>query len=141
MDFKRAASVLAWLLLGLIAYSTLSPLAMRPHMGSWVQVERFGAFGLLGLMFAIAHPRRVLSVLSIVLAAAVGLELTQMLSADRHARWIDLAVKMAGAGCGVGAGWLLTRYWQRFRVGGARVNENANYRGENIGASRPGTSA
>ncbi|WP_026620961.1 putative membrane protein (plasmid) [Ensifer sp. WSM1721] len=129
MDIKRAASVLAWLLLGLIAYSTLSPLAMRPHMGSWVQVERFGAFGLLGLLFAIAHPRRVLSVLSIVLAAAVGLELTQMLSADRHARLIDLAVKMAGAGCGVGAGWLLTCHWQRFRVGGARVNENANYRG------------
>jgi hypothetical protein len=129
MDFKRAASVLAWLLLGAIAYSTLSPLAMRPHMGSWVQVERFGAFGLLGLMFAIAHPRRVLPVLSVILAAAVGLELTQMLSADRHARLIDLAVKMAGAGCGVGAGWLLTYHWQRLRAGGTRVNENANYRG------------
>ncbi|MQW90471.1 VanZ family protein [Sinorhizobium saheli] len=129
MNVRLAASVLAWLLLGVIAYSTLSPLSMRPHIGSWVQVERFGAFGLLGLLFAIAHPRRAGSALAVVLAAAVGLELMQMFSADRHARLIDLSVKMAGAGCGAGAGWLFTRCWPRIRIAGAPVNENANYRG------------
>lgn len=96
MNARRIASVLAWLLLGVIAYSTLSPLDLRPHMGSSVQIERFGAFGLTGLMFAIAYPRHVLAVLAAMLAAAIGLELTQMLAADRHARLIDLAVKMAG---------------------------------------------
>ncbi|MQW54660.1 VanZ family protein [Sinorhizobium meliloti] len=111
MNVRRIASVLAWLLLGVIAYSTLSPLDLRPHMGSSVQIERFGAFGLTGLMFAIAYPRHVLAVLAAMLAAAIGLELTQMLAADRHARLIDLAVKIAGAGCGVGAGWLLVSLW------------------------------
>ena len=129
MNVRLAASVLAWLLLGVIAYSTLSPLSMRPHIGSWVQVERFGAFGLLGLLFAIAHPRRAGSALAVVLAAAVGLELMQMFAADRQARLIDLSVKMAGAGGGAGAGWLFTRCWPRIRIAGAPVNENANYRG------------
>lgn len=69
MNLRRIASLLAWSLLGVIAYSTLSPLDLRPHMGSSVQIERFGAFGLTGLMFAVAYPRRLPSVLAIVLAA------------------------------------------------------------------------
>ncbi len=52
-----------------------------------------------------------------------------MLAADRHARLIDLAVKMAGAGCGVGAGWLLVRLWHRFQPKIAGMNQSANYRG------------
>ncbi|PII38273.1 membrane protein [Sinorhizobium meliloti CCBAU 01290] len=110
MNVRRIASVLAWLLLGVIAYSTLFRSICAAH-GQLGQIERFGAFGLTGLMFAIAYPQHVLAVLAAMLAAAIGLELTQMLAADRHARLIDLAVKMAGAGCGVGAGWLLVSLW------------------------------
>ncbi|ACP23352.1 hypothetical protein NGR_b19050 (plasmid) [Sinorhizobium fredii NGR234] len=112
MDLRRAAKALAWLLLALIAYSTLSPIGMRPHVGTWVHVERFGAYGLMGLLFATAFPRRITLVLAMVLGAAVGLELLQMLSADRHARLEDLAVKMAGATCGVGAVWFSGRWWR-----------------------------
>ncbi|WP_027998504.1 hypothetical protein [Sinorhizobium arboris] len=129
MNLRRGASVLAWSLLGIIAYSTLTPLDLRPHMGGSVQLERFGAFGLTGLMFALAYPRHVLAVLAAMLAAAGGLELTQMLAADRHARLIDLSVKMAGASCGVATGWLLIRLWQRFQPGPAGTSQSANHRG------------
>ncbi|WEX74934.1 VanZ family protein [Sinorhizobium numidicum] len=128
MNFKLAASILAWLLLGLIAYSTLSPLDMRPRMGAWVHVERFGAFGLLGLLFATAYPRRFLLVLAVVMATAIGLELLQMLSTDRHARLVDIAVKAIGGACGVVAGWFVTYSRHRFRHAMAWVNQNANYR-------------
>ncbi|MQV99014.1 VanZ family protein [Sinorhizobium medicae] len=129
MNLRRIASLLAWSLLCVIAYSTLSPHDLRPHMGSSVQIERFGAFGLTGLMFAVAYPRRLPSVLAIVLAAAVGLEFMQMLAADRHARLIDLAVKVAGGGCGVAAGWLLVRQWQRSRPEITGINRHAKLRG------------
>ncbi|WEX88638.1 VanZ family protein [Sinorhizobium garamanticum] len=118
MTLRRIASLLAWLLFGVIAYSTLSPIGMRPHIGTWVHVERFGAFGLLGLLFMIGYPRRLPFVIAIVLGTAVGFELLQMLSMDRHARWGDLAVKLAGGSCGIAAGCLL-----------ARINQNANYPG------------
>ncbi len=129
MNFRRAASLFAWLLLGLIAYSTLSPMGMRPQIGGWVNLERFGAYGLLGLLFGTAYPQRVWLVLAILVTAAIGLELSQMLSADRHARPGDVAVKMAGAMCGVLAAWLSARCVQRFRPIGAQVNQNANNRG------------
>ncbi|OAP39858.1 hypothetical protein AU381_09930 [Sinorhizobium glycinis] len=105
MNFRRKAAVVGWLLLGLIAYSTLSPIGMRPHIGTWVHVERFGAYGLLGFLFATAYPRRIPVVLGMVLGAAFAFELLQMLSADRHARVEDVAVKMTGAAFGVGAAW------------------------------------
>ncbi|APG88167.1 hypothetical protein SAMCCGM7_pC0971 (plasmid) [Sinorhizobium americanum CCGM7] len=110
MNLRRAAAILAWFLLALIAVSTLSPIAMRPHIGTWVHVERFGAYGLVGFLFAAAYPQRIALVLGLVFGAAVGFELLQMLSADRHARVGDLAVKMAGAACGAGAAWCAARH-------------------------------
>ncbi|MCA1405850.1 VanZ family protein [Ensifer sp. IC3342] len=122
MKLRRIASLLAWLLFGVIAYSTLSPIGMRPHIGSWVHVERFGAFGLLGLLFMIAYPGRLPFVIAIVLGTAVGFELLQMLSMDRHARLEDLAVKLAGGACGIAAGWFIARRLPR-------INQNSNYPG------------
>jgi hypothetical protein len=63
-----------------------------------------------------------------VLGAAVGFELLQVLLADRHARVEDLAVKVAGAACGVGAALSAGRHWQRFPWL-ARINQNSNHRG------------
>jgi VanZ family protein len=123
MNFRRAVSILAWLLFGLIIYSTLSPIGMRPHIGTWVQLERFGAYGLLGLLFATAYPRRLWLVLAMLLAAAAGLELLQMVSADRHARLGDVAVKMAGTACGVVATWFFDRFAKRFRPARERDEE------------------
>ncbi|ASY59569.1 hypothetical protein SS05631_b54770 (plasmid) [Sinorhizobium sp. CCBAU 05631] len=115
MNFRRAAAILAWFLLALIAFSTLSPIAMRPHIGTWVHLERFGAYGLIGFLFAAAYPQRIALVLGLVLGAAVGFELLQMLSADRHARVTDLAVKLAGGGCGAGAARYAARCGRQLR--------------------------
>lgn len=116
MRLRRAAAAFGWLLLGLVAYSTLSPIGMRPHIGTWVHVERFGAYGLMGFLFATAFPRRIPLVLGMVLGAAAGFELLQTLPADRHARLEDLAVKMAGAACGVGASWSAARNWRHVQA-------------------------
>ncbi|OHV79960.1 VanZ family protein [Ensifer sp. LCM 4579] len=126
MNFRRAVSLVAWLLLAVVVYSTLSPVGMRPHIGNWVQFERFGAYGGLGLSFAIAYPRRRGLVLTMLLAGAAGLELLQMVSPDRHARFSDLAVKMAGTACGVCVAWFSVRYAQRFRLAKAGAVRNVN---------------
>lgn len=110
MTIKRAASLFAWILFAVIAYSTMSPLDLRPRIGHMVHLERFGAFGLLGLLFAIAYPRRLALVLVLVFATAIGFELLQMVSADRHARATDVMVKLLGGACGVFGGWFLYRF-------------------------------
>ncbi len=107
--FRLAVAVLAWLILGVIVFSTLSPLGMRPRLGVFVHVERFGAFALMGLLFALVYSRRVIAVLACVVAAVIGLELLQMAVSDRHARFSDLAVKAAGGVFGVACGWFIMR--------------------------------
>ena len=111
-----------------IAYSTISPLELRPRIGHLVHLERFGAFGLLGLLFAIAYPRQIGRVLVLVLATAIGFELLQMISADRHARVTDVAVKLLGGACGVLSGWLVVRYRPHLFALLGRINQNAKYR-------------
>jgi len=106
---RRVAAVVAWLLLAAIVFSTLSPAGMRPRLGPSVDFERFAAFAVLGLLFSIAYPRRAAAVVVGVVALGAGLELLQMLAADRHARLADLAVKAAGGICGVVCGRLLAR--------------------------------
>lgn len=83
---------------------------MRPRIGHLVHLERFGAFGLLGLLFAIAYPKHLTRVLLLVFVTAIGFELLQMISADRHARAADVAVKLLGGVCGVFSGWFLVRF-------------------------------
>jgi len=106
---KRIAGILAWVVLAVIAFSTLSPIGMRPHLGAFVHLERFGAFALMGFLFALVHPRRIGLVLLCVVAAAIGLELLQTLASGRHARVLDFAVKATGGMAGVGAAWLVAR--------------------------------
>lgn len=127
MNIKRTAGLLAWLLFAVIAYSTLSPLDLRPRMGTFVHVERFGAFGLMGLLFAIGYSRRIVLVLCLVFATAVGFELLQMVLADRHARIEDLVVKLLGGACGVASGSILIRYRSRLLQLLGQINQNSKY--------------
>lgn len=108
---SRILHVLAWLLLGLLAFATLSPIGLRPVTGASADLERFVAFALVGLLFAMAYPRHVILVVVLVLSSAVALEGLQMLAAGRHARLGDTAVKLLGGSLGVALGWMLTRYW------------------------------
>ena len=98
---RRIALVTVWMVLGVVVFSTLSPLNLRPRLGVFVHLERLGAFAVLGFLFAIVYPRRWLAVLVAVMCLAFGLEYMQTMIADRHSRWSDLAVKMAGGVFGV----------------------------------------
>lgn len=107
---RHIAFVMACLVLGIIVFSTMSPLGLRPRLGSLVTLERFGAFAALGFLLAVVYPQRWLVILFAVLCLAAGLEYGQMLVSDRHARWSDFGVKMAGGAFGtLSARFLLSR--------------------------------
>ena len=109
---KKITSPAAWLVLVFIVYATLSPLSERPSLTATetslsVVIERFGGYGLLGLLFGLAYARRLTLVVSIVLGSAIGLELLQLFLADRDARLIDVVEKLAGGIAGIGASQVL----------------------------------
>ena len=99
----------AWLLLAGLIFVTLSPLDLRPASPLPTQIERAGALALVGFVFALAYPRRILLVAAIVLGATIALEILQFAQPSRHGRVLDAAVKLAGGGVGLVAGWLVTR--------------------------------
>ena len=104
--FKRLTAVAAWTCLIFIVYATLSHAGGRPRLTTTepavvVIVERFGAFGLLGLLFCLAYPRRIALVYVLVFGSAVVLELLQMVTPDRDAGVIDAVEKLAGGAGGI----------------------------------------
>jgi VanZ family protein len=109
---KQFTALAAWIALGFIVYATLSPLSERPSLlvtetSLSVVIERFGAYGLMGLLFGVAYTRRLGLVLLVVLGSAIGLELLQLFIADRDARLIDVVEKLAGGIAGIGASQVL----------------------------------
>jgi VanZ family protein len=99
--FRKIIIILAWSTLLAIAFATLSPIGLRPHVGD-VSGERFLAFAAVGLLFGMAYPRHLWLVTLLVGGAAVGLEILQHLTPDRHGRIPDALVKLAGALTGAG---------------------------------------
>lgn len=107
--FQKFTVVTAWACLGFIVYATLSSAVARPELTATepalvVFVERFGAYGLLGLLFCLGYPRRLAVICLIVLGSAILLELLQLLTPDRDARLIDAAEKLTGGAAGIFAG-------------------------------------
>jgi VanZ family protein len=110
---RRLSIVAGWLALAFIAYATLSPIEDRPAIAAaGPQLEHFAAFALMGLAFSLGYPKRTLLVVAVVMASALGLELLQLLTPDRHGRLLDALVKAAGGLCGVGVGSLGQRLWR-----------------------------
>lgn len=105
VSFFRVAALL---LLAAITYATLVPIGLRPHAGG-VDFERFGAYAALGLCLALGFPRRLWPAVLLVTAAAIGLELLQLVDPTRHGRLPDALVKLAGGLAGVLAGAALQR--------------------------------
>jgi VanZ family protein len=103
---QRLSVVAAWLALALIMFVTLSPVQARPSFGH-SHLEHFCAFALVGLAFALAYPNRILTIVAIVVGAALGLEALQLLTPDRHARAADALVKALGGISGICAGQLM----------------------------------
>lgn len=107
----RLSAVLAWSALLLIGYGTLTrakfvysiydvlkPLLFGAAPATWAHVEHAIAFLTLGLLFALAYPKRFGMVCAIVVAAAIGFEYLQTFTPDRHGTLIDAAEKVV-AGC------------------------------------------
>jgi VanZ family protein len=116
---RKITSLAAWLVLGFIVYATLSPLSERPSLlvtetSLSVVIERFGAYGLMGLLFGVAYARRLTLVIFVVLGSAIGLELLQLFIADRDARLIDVVEKLTGGIAGIGASQILHVLADRF---------------------------
>ena len=100
---QRISAITGWLAIAYIVFVTLSPIEARPSLMS-PHLERFAAFALVGLAFALAYPNRLLLVFSIVIGAALSLEALQLLTPDRHGRAVDALVKALGGISGICVG-------------------------------------
>jgi len=85
---------------GAIAFATLCPPELRPHLAG-ANEERFGAYFLLGVCMAFAFPRRPNLVVFAVAGIACALEAGQLLVPGRDAVFADACVKAMGGLWGV----------------------------------------
>jgi hypothetical protein len=108
--YHKLVATAAWLSLAFIVFATLSPIDLRPQAAG-VSPDRFAAFATSGLLFKLAYPRRPGLIVALVLCGACILEMTQLITPDRHGRLPDLFVKMAGGSTGV----LIAQFWNRLR--------------------------
>ncbi|ARQ57969.1 MULTISPECIES: VanZ family protein [Rhizobium] len=115
MMIVKFARPLAWLLLALILFVTVSPIGLRPHTVTSVDTDRGGAYVLLGLAFALAYPRQWKLVAVLLITGAVAIEYLQYFTPTRHPRLHDAGVKAMGAALGLLAGWVINR-WRETRA-------------------------
>jgi VanZ family protein len=99
----------AWCVLAYIVFVTISPVDLRPDTIISVNIDRAGAYAVLGLLFASAYPRHWKTVAILLAIGAVGFEFLQEFSPTRHARVDDAIVKAVGALVGVAIGHLVNR--------------------------------
>jgi VanZ family protein len=104
----KLIAVAAWVLLIFIIYATLTSIERRPELTDvglykafFTLLERIGAYGVLGLFFYFAYPRRVMFVSLLVSGSAVILEILQIFVPDRDARVLDALEKLAGGVAGI----------------------------------------
>ena len=105
--------ILAWLLLAGLIVVTVGPIGWRPVSPLPTQVERALALAIVGFVFALAYPRRILLIAVLVLGTTAILEPLQVFEPSRHGRLIDALVKLAGACLGLLTGYLANRLWRR----------------------------
>lgn len=99
MTVKRFLVVIV--LLGLAAI-TLGPVGLRPELPLPNQLQRAIGFGVAGMVLGVAFGSRWRWALLIVVVAAGGLELLQLIVPGRDARLLDFVVKTIAGCLGVG---------------------------------------
>jgi hypothetical protein len=117
---NKIAAISAWVLLGAIAFVSLSSISLRPQTGDDI-AERVLAFVALGAAFGVGYPRRLPFAVAMTLAAAIGLEGAQLLTPDRHARLVDACEKLAGGLLGVSTAPVWLALAARFRKATSRT--------------------
>ncbi|THD60221.1 hypothetical protein [Phenylobacterium sp.] len=86
---------LAALAIAAIVFVTLCPAGLRPHFAP-ANLERFGAYFVMGALVVLAAGRRVLAATALVVALAVVLEAAQALAPGRDPAAADAIVKALG---------------------------------------------
>lgn len=104
MSYKFAKGLL-WLQLAVLLVGTQMPNAWRVaalaelHVGmglsSWAHFVLFAGMAILALVRPLAWP--LWRVLGLALCLALVSEALQLLAIDRHPRWLDVGIDMAGA--------------------------------------------
>ena len=117
----KLVTAVAWGCFVFLIYATLSPLSERPELTRnetvlSVIVERVGAYALLGGLFMVAYPRRIMLVCLLVLGGAIALESLQNLVPDRDARIVDALEKLAGGIIGIGSAAAILAYYSLRRT-------------------------
>jgi VanZ family protein len=97
-------------MLAFIFYATLTPIEARPTISTSATYEHFAAFLVLGILFALAYPRRPILVGLVVFGTAFLLEASQLLTPDRHARFADFLEKAAGGALGIVGVWIVAQF-------------------------------
>ncbi len=87
---------------------TDGPLGLRPTFGH-PNAERLLVLAGLGFIFSLAYPRRLPVVLILLTGAICGFEYLQHFVNYRHGTMHDIAIKLAGAFAGVGAGIFVSK--------------------------------
>lgn len=81
-------------------FASWSPPGLRPVTSFSVGWEHIAAFGILGGCWGFAFPRRTFQLMLLLVMTAIILEVGQIVVPGRHARLIDVATKIVGAGVG-----------------------------------------
>ncbi|SIO34394.1 VanZ like family protein [Bradyrhizobium erythrophlei] len=95
---------------------TIVPAAERPETGLQHDVEHFGAFSLLGLLFAFGFRAEARSMLLGSIAFAAFIEGTQIPLPTRHARLEDFLVDAVGLCAGILIARLVSRSYLRLSL-------------------------
>lgn len=106
----KGLRILAWMALALVLAATVGPIGLRPHTPWSPNFERVAAFAVLGVLFALAYPRRWFAVAAMLVVAAGLFEVGQYLIPDRHPSLRDFAIKAVGGGGGIAIGIALHRF-------------------------------
>jgi VanZ family protein len=102
----RYLRILAWILVVGIVVVTVVPASDRPETGVEHNYEHLLAFGLVGLVFALAYSLRLMVLLPSGVVFALLLELAQIPLPTRHARIEDFLVDAFGASLGITLAYL-----------------------------------
>ena len=117
---NRTFKIAAWLFLVAIFVATDGPISFRPRSGLSPNEERFLALGVVGFLFSLAYPRRLLAVFGLLLLSVSVFEYLLHFVHGRHGTVHDAIVKCLGVAAGVIAGTAANRFTSATnRSGGA----------------------
>jgi VanZ family protein len=105
--------VFAWLLAAAVTFASLGPPRFRPHSDLGQDGEHALAFVLIGLAFGLAYRRNRLLTSAVAVVMIGAIEVLQIWSPGRHARFEDFVVDAlaacAGLALAAGSEWAIRR--------------------------------